>query len=49
MPGGSWRRRKAVSEGKKGRGPAVTEARQLAGQKKPFRMLFRAQNAPSAG
>lgn len=42
MPGSRWRRRKAVSEGKKDRGPAVAEARQLAGQKKPFRRLFRA-------
>lgn len=42
MPGGSWRRREAVSAGKKGRRPAVVEARQLAGQKKPFRMSFRA-------
>lgn len=41
MPGGSWRR-KSVSEGKKGKGPTVAKARQLAGQKKPLRMAFRA-------
>ena len=45
---GSWRRRR-VSEGKEGRGPAVMEARQLVGQRKPFRRSFRAWNAPSAG
>lgn len=52
LAGGSWSRRKAVGACKKRWGlgePAVAGARQLAGQKKPFWMSFRARNAPSAG
>lgn len=52
MAGGSWCRRKAVSTCKKRWGlgePAVAGARQLAGQKQPFWMSFRARNVPLVG